>query len=140
MSAHTPGPWRVGSKHPVLGDVQTTDIFTDEPFGDLIASCKTSPPCPQAEANARRIVACVNACEGILTEALEAEPEQRLVKYLSTRKANYLVASLEIGKLMAQRDELLAALEWISENGPDDAYELRERARAALSKATGSEG
>ncbi len=27
---------------------------------------------------------------------------------------------------------LRAALEWISENGPDDAYELREKAREAL--------
>jgi hypothetical protein len=48
----TPGPWRAGSKHPILGQVQATDIFTDEDFGDLIASCSTSPSNPASEANA----------------------------------------------------------------------------------------
>jgi hypothetical protein len=32
-------------------------------------------------------------------------------------------------------DELVATLQWITENGPDDAYELRLRAHEALAKA-----
>jgi uncharacterized protein YbaR (Trm112 family) len=49
-------------------------------------------------ANARRIVACVNACEGIQTEFLELG-EAEWVKALSERNA-----------LINQRDELVAAL------------------------------
>lgn len=32
----------------------------------------------------------------------------------------------------AEIESLREALEWIMDNGPDDAWELRERARAAL--------
>lgn len=42
------------------------------------------------------------------------------------------IARDEIAHLRVQRGELLEALEWIAENGPDDAWELRERARAAI--------
>lgn len=38
----------------------------------------------EAEANARRIVACVNACAGISTEALEGDPLRNLLAALLT--------------------------------------------------------
>lgn len=61
---HTKEPWRTykGNTH---------EIFAND--GDFIAS---SEECHvghnEAEANAKRIVACVNACAGITNEALEA--------------------------------------------------------------------
>lgn len=105
--------------------------------GWIVAECKG----PDASWNARRLVVCWNACEGIRTEGLEAEPEKKLVKYLYDRKANYLVASLEIGKQMRQRAELLAALEYMVANiGQPECIETREgyaNARAAIAKARG---
>lgn len=40
-------------------------------------------------------------------------------------------------RLIAAAPDLLQALQWIADNGPDDAYELRDAARAAIAKATG---
>ncbi|MBI5917824.1 MAG: hypothetical protein HY849_00395 [Nitrosomonadales bacterium] len=93
MSGHTKEPWRVGCFHPVLGDIHETEIFDSEQFGDVIASTKTQPMHPAAPSNARRIVACVNACAGIDTETLEA-----------TIGLDELYSDIQ-----RQRDELLAA-------------------------------
>ena len=65
--------------------------------------------------NARRIVACVNACEGIKTENLEH-------------------ASLDFGKeLRADLDEALDALTLLdqAENGPWDGEEQKRHLRTA---------
>lgn len=57
-SGHTPAPWRV---------------HVDEVFGaDGYQVMRFNGYGSTDQANARRIVACVNACEGIGTETLEA--------------------------------------------------------------------
>lgn len=53
---HTPGPWIVGRRD-ILDDLQ---IRT--PDGQLIGACESET---DPEANAARIVACVNALEGV---------------------------------------------------------------------------
>jgi hypothetical protein len=56
MSKHTPGPWRVGTHREIIaanGDVLTDSLYS----GD----CGIEG----ADANADRLVACLNACEGI---------------------------------------------------------------------------
>lgn len=60
MSDHTKELWR-------LNDQFTGSIFYEE---QCIGRCCE----PLSKANARRIVACVNACAGIPTEVLEAMP------------------------------------------------------------------
>jgi hypothetical protein len=57
--------------------------------------------CPSPEANARRLVACWNACEGISTDALETEGGAVMGW---VRTASKLIAAT------TQRDELLEAL------------------------------
>lgn len=64
---HTPEPWRVG-RHAVVADVPvvggcsgTDDV--DYYGGHLVCETVT-------EANAERIIACVNACKGINPEAV----------------------------------------------------------------------
>ena len=60
---HTPEPWWVTPSGIVLAhDSNAEPIATCDPSGATAAELK---------ANARRIVACVNACEGLTTEALE---------------------------------------------------------------------
>ena len=67
-AAHTAEPWAVGRKVPRM-------IYAGaDGQGDAIAACDGSvDDVPRAveEANARRIVACVNYCTGIGTNALE---------------------------------------------------------------------
>jgi hypothetical protein len=55
-----------------------------------------------SEANARRLVACWNACEGISTEALEGDDAPRKLRE-------------DRDLLLAQRDELLAQLKKVRE-------------------------
>lgn len=63
---HTPGPWRI-----VPEGFHSTLVSEGQPeIGQIIH-----------EANARRIVACVNACEGINTKDLE-------LGYVSIRQGN----------------------------------------------------
>lgn len=85
MSEHTKGPWAF-----YMG-VSNQTAFIKSEAGDLISYGEAS------EADARRIVACVNACEGISTDSLECLP----------LTANSVMA---LGALQQQRGELLAAL------------------------------
>lgn len=80
--------------------------------------------------DARRIVACVNACAGLPTEQLESSPPGGVLN--------------GVAGLIAQRNELLAALEIIaaSEEFHGDSFvcdfgTLQGVARAAIAKAKG---
>ena len=82
--------------------------------------------------DARRIVACVNACAGLPTEQLESSPPGGILN--------------GVAGLIAQRNELLAALEIIaaSEEFHGDSFvcdfgTLQGVARAAIAKAKGGE-
>ena len=83
---HTNEPWQVD---------EPTQIWAPS-IGQYVAITDCEPelnlvPREVQEANARRIVSCVNACAGIDTEIIE-------------RNAN------KVSDLLTQRDELLAAL------------------------------
>lgn len=78
-------------------------------------------------ANARRLVACWNACEGISTVRLE-----RTVNNLHGRAS----ASDKLDELHAQRDELLSALK-VAEESVGDSKSL-EIVRAAIAKVEGT--
>ena len=89
-------------------------------------------PADVHEANARRIVACVNACEGISTENLE---DNRPVKWVIQQYNN----------VVKQRDELLKALmlaesvyrqNCVNEGEPSSVLDAMQ---AAILKATGEQ-
>jgi len=66
MSDHTPEPWRLYPPGACVPHYDVRErIVSDCPSGRSVSD-------PISEADARRIVACVNACAGIPTEALEA--------------------------------------------------------------------
>lgn len=121
MSEHTKEPWRISQYgNVVAGD---NNNFTNEVRvkGFTLSSGKT------CEDNARRIVACVNACEGIPTEVLESGPHRIIQRYAAAER---------------QRDELLAALKDLHKayrmavglhSGQDDAYTVRSH--NAIAKA-----
>lgn len=91
MSEHTKEPW-AGKEIPLtavgLARAGFSIVFTNHPATR-----------DEAEANARRIVASVNACAGIPTDVLEAMP---------SGPASLLPMYAQIEQ---QRDKLLAALE-----------------------------
>ena len=106
-------------------------------------------------ANARRIVACVNACRGLPTDELEQkglvaavgtqllEADRQCDELRQERQREHALRVRLTGELEVasqQRDELLAALEsmlqWVAYAPPDDLSYL-ERAHAAIKKVKG---
>ena len=92
---HTPEPWEVVTDCEGQCCWFVQQIGNDDPF-HRITKIETD------EDTARRIVACVNACAGITTEALERE--------LAEEHGFVRAFQREREKLIEQRDELLAAL------------------------------
>lgn len=104
MSKHTKEPWCVGDTTHENGEFIETAIMALEGRA-AIAVCLDFGfnNLGMREANACRIVACVNACAEIDTEVLEKHAgQQGLMIYL-------------MSDLVKQRDELLAALKDASE-------------------------
>ena len=89
--AHTPGKWYVEGTNPPR-------IYANNGL-DIIAQCDSAKEMTKAGelANAARIVACVNACEGMLPEVLD-------------EYANEGGMFLVFGRHMAKRDEEIFAL------------------------------
>lgn len=125
----TKGPWRIGAPPP--NGEQT--IGTNQ---GLMVAVATTGSGIQTRANARRIVACVNALEHISTEDLESGRMQNL--------------GVRLANAEKQRDELIRAIECAFREGfsasstyndilVNDVNEEWEKsdARAAILKATG---
>lgn len=122
MSAkHTPGLLHVDPK-------RSLRIATDQ--DESLASTGTSDVLRDSwEANARRLVACWNACEMVSTEDLEALTRPGDVSWAGT-----------IDRLVRERDELLEALKRIVD-WDDVGLALTQdhvvQARAAIAKVEG---
>ena len=89
----------------------------------------------ETRANARRIAACVNACEGIGTERLE-DLGRPLMQHLIGCDERAARQVKEAAALTAQRDELLAALK-VAEESVGDSKSL-EIVSAAIAKVEGT--
>lgn len=111
---HTPEPWEMVFR----GDEGDLDIdaFVSNYWGDYVTLALNV-----GEANAHRIVACVNACAGIETEELE---KRGLIGY-GTRQGQ---------EAMKQRDAAIAAervwessmMQAVGEDGPGDVVKAIE--------------
>lgn len=93
MSNHTKEPWLCDKRTVYALNKKGFNIFSA-----VVQDCRTSNS--ELEENARRIVACVNACEGISTENLE---DNLPVKELAR----------QYNEAIRQRDLLLEALDRI---------------------------
>jgi hypothetical protein len=98
--------------------------------GQYIGFVSDSDAITDWEANARRLAACWNACEGLSTEALEGDDAPRKLRE-------------DRDLLLAQRDELLAVVQELEESASywseyDVPLGIVDRLRAAIAKATGS--
>lgn len=99
---HTQEPWRAN-------DAQA-DI--DGPNGEPVAVCYCNDESgDDAKENARRIVACVNACAGIQTEQLESVIGKLAISSSISMWQSYCDKKMQLEDAIEQRDTLLAALE-----------------------------
>jgi hypothetical protein len=123
--------------------VRGTRIFDTQPGIDCMASMQVSNQ-PNWEQDARRLVACWNACEGIDTYALELMTGNLSI-YNQITTTSHPKAKPETRtavKYRHQRDELLAALVAITEDktpwGNAAAAKTQIALKAiAIAKATG---
>lgn len=113
---HTKEPWRLGrftgpkSYEEVRETVGNMDVVVDTDNGPyVLAACNINFP-ENARANARRIVACVNACEGISDEALDSwmnPPEGMFGHPHGPWPAHIISLQRAAENAAQQRDELL---------------------------------
>lgn len=106
MSGYTKEPWKVSSECEWTVDHDRYSYYTwagIESSGETVALAVSHRSDDTMEATARRIVACVNACAGVSTAALE-------------ELGGWVQDAIQNGvELMQQRDELLTALKLIAE-------------------------
>ncbi len=129
MSAHTPGRLKVRGGF---------SIYADDGKTHVADTCLTNSVPDNDEANARRLVACWNACEGLSTEALEAYGDKRKHPF----KDLFLDMEQKENELLAALKVLVPILgEWHEENpdhvGHKEVPALKV-ARAAIAKVEGS--
>ena len=89
---YTQGPWGIWT--------DTNGRLRVGPSSNYSVAEMFQTPLEGQEANARRIVACVNACDGIWTDELEE----------ISRTGGMLGPREDVARIAKQRDELLEAL------------------------------
>lgn len=106
---HTKTPWDCDYEY-TSAHIAGGEIIDMEPTGmyEVFANGGEDIICIANKANALRIVACVNACEGIETEILEALP------------LNFKQHAIEFEILKAQNARLLEALKELVNATSDD--------------------
>jgi hypothetical protein len=130
--SYTPEPWISDEESGFPCDIhaEINGVLLARAFGDPVDAL-------DGEANARRIVACVNACAGSPTEAIEEMIARRLTfgqlafLYAELKESVYALpsgndlrnAKLFLEQTVRQRDELLAAMETIARSLPQSACE-----------------
>lgn len=121
MSRHTPEPWRYVKDK----DGGNTAFLIENADGIMWNIAGTFSTFDDDEANARRIVACVNACAGLSTELLEGKTIDEAANTIVDQRDE-----LEnvVRALVAGRDLIDGRL-LVDENSP-----LIDAARAALAK------
>lgn len=133
LTVHTHGRITAGPFH------NYTNGAAQEQFAMVTGFTRSDNPTAERDANALRLAACWNACEGISTEALETGPTMMAAYQREERRAD---------RAERERDELRAALEALvrdADSEPDTEYlegagknrvavhrKGIERARAAL--------
>jgi hypothetical protein len=84
-------PWRL---EVTPGPVPVTRIISGE--GPFLECAVVEDECdPRDEANYKRIVACVNACAGIPTEALQRGVIQKLIETATTPEPRFIKTQVE---------------------------------------------
>lgn len=134
---HSKTPWRIGAMESGQAAIDSADGKEVTGFIDM--------------EDARRILACVNACRGIITEALEhrvhalaAEDDtiSLLNAQLTTERASLFAENQRKQQLEQQVAELVGVLERLCTHKPRTSAEIDAdwiAARAVIQKVRGGE-
>lgn len=135
---HTPGPW----------SERNGRIFQADRPNLTIANIARAFDGDYSSTNARRIVACVNACEGISTDAIETDGSAvmgwvRAASKLLRLRSEHDELQESHQAIKEQRDELLAALRAVDVLFGHLAKDSTQKtwidnARAAIAKVEGT--
>lgn len=126
-NSHTPEPWSA------IDNNSYWEIQSDDgQIGDACAS--NFMVGGKGEVNARRIVACVNACRGLSTKELE---ENGLVSAVGHELLNL---DAQLAAVTAQRDELLAAMKIVTTGTVGDILERLHEFKALVEKCEAANG
>jgi hypothetical protein len=108
MSEHTKEPWSLNRHGAVIGGpvIEYTNGSAQSQIAMVVGADWMKEG--ETSSNARRIVACVNACVHVSTEALEAAAPGQMKTSLDRLCA-------EIERIEQQRDQLIEALQSISD-------------------------
>lgn len=131
MSEHTSGPLEFSSAgHGSNGGITVDEHFIRRPEDDVAVAAEIIDPETgvPSESNARRLVACWNACQNIATDAIESG------------SLDLFQLQLDRMVLTQQRDELLEALKSLVSRcdslGIDGVGPQKIAARQAIAKAS----
>lgn len=137
MGEYTPEPWELFSKGTTIAvmDRSRKEIVHWAGFDSSHFRIKTQ------RANARRIVACVNACKGIETETLEQHEGELIeahvvAKDTANARADASEAALEraVGLLRGLVDHAIPTMEIELDDAGEEEIEAWQAARAFLDK------
>lgn len=120
-TAHTAEPWRITGQS--CRDYEGAEIGAGNKTVAVILTADAVEVTEEERANARRICAAVNACQGISTEALERGAVSKLLEALTAREL-----------------QLREFIQWHHRNGVGYCEEMEdawEQARAAIAEAAG---
>ena len=109
--SHTPEPWITDDPHQIFAPAINEYVAITDVERDAVPLIDAAT----VAANARRIVAAVNACEGMDTESLESIAGRIAAKSVLQMHANYVSNKAKVAAMEQQRDKLLAALTEIAE-------------------------
>jgi hypothetical protein len=167
VSEHTQGKLQCNSAgHGSGSTVVIDEYYVQRPGDDVAVASDIIDPvtCTPSEANARRLAACWNVCDGISTSVLELNATAGGIATLERQRDNYRAVlegaeyrdidgmgtnrpadSRRIGEeaklvtlaIIAQRDELLSALEEVVRIS-DRKHDAWDRAHAAIAAAKGT--
>ena len=123
---HTPEPWEITNGTDIFTELNATNASgqtADHNDGWQVANCSVGKtlvggelvdmPYKEQSANARRIVAAVNACAGISTEMLEALPSGKIARPKKERDeaiVDKMAVMMEMDRLRAENERLRDAL------------------------------
>lgn len=115
MGKHTQEPWKLYRNDQSVGDARGYAVCDVWPRGDDGMASE------EGKANARRIVACVNACEGIDTDLLEKATGMRLDQ--ASVKQPEIIDELNVA--VASLNEAAGMMKWF------DVAEAQKMLRSA---------
>ncbi|WP_279475282.1 hypothetical protein [Aeromonas veronii] len=127
MGNYTQGPWKLYRNDQSVGDARGYAVCDVWPRGDDGMASE------EGKANARRIVACVNACEGIETEALEEAISMRID--LSSVKQPEIIEALN--SAVASLNEAAGMMKWFDVAAAQKMLRTADEISSTIAKAKG---